>query len=280
MNHGTPHPSDETLLRAIDDELPPGLGAVLDAHLASCEGCRIRRQAIRSSADAASAVCRDDATASPPALEELRARVRASLLQRSAAGDRAWRPHLAGRIANAPAGALAAAALVTIVFCLLVVRYAVEGRAPIGAPATVEDGALPIAALTPGATARVSADDLCAGRGPSNEAVAPAVRLAVLRDYGMEDLPAADYELDHLITPELGGSSDRRNLWPERYGSRVWNARVKDELEQLLPSLVCRGAVDLTTAQRDIAADWIAAYKKYFHTDRPVMTQARAVQRQ
>jgi hypothetical protein len=57
----------------------------------------------------------------------------------------------------------------------------------------------------------------------------------------------------------------------------VWNARVKDQLELLLPSLVCRGAVDLSTAQRDIAVDWIAAYKKYFHTDRPVTVQARAI---
>ena len=61
----------------------------------------------------------------------------------------------------------------------------------------------------------------------------------------MEGVPAHEYELDYLITPELGGSGDRRNLWPERYGARVWNARVKDELEQLLPQLVCRGEVDL-----------------------------------
>ena len=101
-----------------------------------------------------------------------------------------------------------------------------------------------------------------------------AVRQAVLRDYRMEDVPAHEYELDYLITPELGGSGDRLNLWPERYGARVWNARVKDELEHLLPQLVCRGQVDLATAQRDIAANWIAAYKKYFHTDRPVGTRA------
>src|SRR4029077_15433286 len=88
------------------------------------------------------------------------------------------------------------------------------------------------------------------------------------------EVPVHEYELDYLITPELGGSEDRLNLWPERYGGRVWNARVKDELEQLLPQLVCRGHVDLATAQRDIAVNWIAAYKKYFHTDRPVATGA------
>jgi hypothetical protein len=41
-------------------------------------------------------------------------------------------------------------------------------------------------------------------------------------------------------------------------------------LEEHLHQLVCAGRLDLPTAQRDIARDWIAAYKKYFHTDRPV----------
>ena len=52
----------------------------------------------------------------------------------------------------------------------------------------------------------------------------------------------------------------------------MWNARVKDELERLLPNLVCAGTLPLATAQRDMATDWIAAYKKYFHTDRPLHT--------
>jgi hypothetical protein len=44
---------------------------------------------------------------------------------------------------------------------------------------------------------------------------------------------------------------------------------VKDALEERLHEMVCAGQLDLSTAQRDIAADWIAAYKKYFRTDRP-----------
>jgi hypothetical protein len=83
-------------------------------------------------------------------------------------------------------------------------------------------------------------------------------------------VPSHEYELDYLITPELGGSADRENLWPERYTSRTWNARVKDELEEMLPRLVCTGNVSLAAAQRDIATDWIAAYKKYFRTERPL----------
>jgi hypothetical protein len=94
----------------------------------------------------------------------------------------------------------------------------------------------------------------------------------------MEHLSAQEYELDFLITPELGGVADQRNLWPERYASGAWNARVKDDLERLLPDLVCQGALDLATAQRDIADDWIAAYKKYFKTDRPLAQRLTALE--
>ena len=39
--------------------------------------------------------------------------------------------------------------------------------------------------------------------------------------------------------------------------------------------MVCGGELDLSTAQRDIATDWIAAYKKYFHTNRPLTLHSR-----
>ena len=86
----------------------------------------------------------------------------------------------------------------------------------------------------------------------------------------MDGAPPKDFEVDFLITPGLGGSNDIHNLWPERYYSTVWNASVKDELEDRLPEMVSNGELDLSTAQRDISTDWIVAYKKYFHTDRPL----------
>ena len=87
---------------------------------------------------------------------------------------------------------------------------------------------------------------------------------------GSEPTLPEDFEVDFLITPGLGGSNDIHNLWPERYYSTVWNASVKDELEDRLPEMVSNGELDLSTAQRDISTDWIVAYKKYFHTDRPL----------
>ena len=50
----------------------------------------------------------------------------------------------------------------------------------------------------------------------------------------------------------------------------LWNAHIKDQLEDRLHQMVCRGDVDLATAQRDISADWIAAYRKYFHVNDPL----------
>jgi hypothetical protein len=54
----------------------------------------------------------------------------------------------------------------------------------------------------------------------------------------------------------------------------VWSAPVKDQLEDRLRRMVCRGDVALGTAQRDISTDWIAAYRKYFHADQPVSTDS------
>jgi hypothetical protein len=134
---------------------------------------------------------------------------------------------------------------------------------------------LPVAAFTPGAVHHTTAAELCAPQRRIDRVISSRVRLAVLRDYRMETVPPFEYELDYLITPELGGAPTRQNLWPERYASRVWNARVKDQLELLLPRLVCEGHLDLATAQRDMAGDWIAAYKKYFRTNVPLAQVAR-----
>ncbi len=134
----------------------------------------------------------------------------------------------------------------------------------------VDRGALPSSTLTPGATWNVSVAELCATGTRELRPIPLAVRQQVLRNYGMENVPTDEYELDYLITPELGGAPDARNLWPQRYGSRVWNAHVKDDLERLLPRMVCNQEIRLETAQREIARDWIAAYRTYLQDRRAV----------
>jgi tRNA(Glu) U13 pseudouridine synthase TruD len=80
---------------------------------------------------------------------------------------------------------------------------------------------------------------------------------------------AGDYEVDLLISLELGGSNSIKNLWPESYRTSPWNARVKDRLENKLRSLVCSGELDLKTAQQAIASNWIEAYQKYVSPNPP-----------
>jgi len=71
------------------------------------------------------------------------------------------------------------------------------------------------------------------------------------------------YEIDHLISLQLGGSNSIKNLWPQSYKLPDWHARKKDGLENRLHSLVCKGEITLEEAQKAISENWIEAYKKY-----------------
>jgi len=130
------------------------------------------------------------------------------------------------------------------------------------------DRAVPSQSLTPGAVRNVVTAEVCSPTAQAS-VVPVALQRRVFEEYGIRNASPDAYEVDYLITPELGGAADIRNLWPEPYSATVWNARVKDQLEDRLHRLVCDGQLDLATAQRDISTNWIAAYKKYFHTDRP-----------
>lgn len=90
-----------------------------------------------------------------------------------------------------------------------------------------------------------------------------------IRRYGYGDRRLRDYEEDHLISLELGGSpTSPRNLWPEpHHVIGGWGSYTKDRLEDRLHALVCRGRLPLAVAQRDIARDWISAYKRYVGPD-------------
>lgn len=69
-------------------------------------------------------------------------------------------------------------------------------------------------------------------------------------------------EVDHLISLELGGSNDVKNLWPQPYAGD-WNAHMKDAVEDRLHAMVCKGQISLPDAQHAIATDWKAAWVKY-----------------
>jgi hypothetical protein len=92
--------------------------------------------------------------------------------------------------------------------------------------------------------------------------VSTAMKNKAFSLYGV-DKTVDKFEVDHLISLELGGANDIKNLWPQSYTTQPWNAHKKDVLENKLHRLVCSGKITLKQAQRDIAKDWIAAYNKY-----------------
>ena len=93
--------------------------------------------------------------------------------------------------------------------------------------------------------------------------VPQALKEQVYRSYGITSRQSGEYEIDHLISLELGGSNSARNLWPESYKTMPLNAHVKDALENRLHTLACSGKITLEQAQQAIARDWQAAYVKY-----------------
>jgi hypothetical protein len=73
----------------------------------------------------------------------------------------------------------------------------------------------------------------------------------------------SDYELDHLISLEIGGNPiDPDNLWMEHWAD-PWGARTKDALETKLKRLVCAGTITLAEAQQAISGNWVEAYPHY-----------------
>jgi hypothetical protein len=92
-----------------------------------------------------------------------------------------------------------------------------------------------------------------------------SIKRQLVRESGYLDHRLSHYELDHLVPLELGGSpSDVRNLWLEpRDAPDGWGADRKDEVEGALNHLVCDGRLPLAEAQRQIAVNWIIAYRRF-----------------
>ncbi len=159
---------------------------------------------------------------------------------------------------------------------LLILRSSIDIRRPLR-PRTVVIS-VPDSRLTPGAALLATRQAVCTETNTKNKAVPVALQRKVFEAYGISGAEPREYEVDYLITPALGGADDIHNLWPQSYSATVWNAEVKDALEDRLREMVCEGSLELTEAQQEIAWNWIAAYKKYFHTDKPLDEHAKGVQ--
>ena len=94
--------------------------------------------------------------------------------------------------------------------------------------------------------------------------VTEATKRQVYASYGMaKNKKPCPCEVDHLISLEIGGANNQRNLWPQSYITKPWNAHVKDTLENHLHRVVCSGQSSLKLVQHEIRNNWITAWRKY-----------------
>jgi hypothetical protein len=124
-------------------------------------------------------------------------------------------------------------------------------------PITPSDGIpKPDPRLSPGAKFPVTAAQVCvSGYSTSVRSVSQSEKNAVFAEYGIASHAPYSYEVDHLISLELGGSNDIRNLWPEPYAGSG-GAHAKDAIENELHAQVCSPAISLATAQAEIVRWW------------------------
>jgi hypothetical protein len=253
------HCSDEQLLLHVDGELPLLDSLRVRAHLAACSECRAHGAKVES---AIAGFTKEGLPSHEPAIDA--SGPRALLIARLA--ELANDPQLVSRIHLRYARTLAyACALV-----LLVVSGFAVFRHSTAAHLNGDLRLLPDPGITPGATHEVALADLCSTDSDEVARNVPtSLQKKIFQEYGIHGVPAAEFEVDYLITPGLGGSDDVRNLWPEPHSNTVWNSYVKDQLEDRLHHMVCERKISLNEAQREIASNWIEAYKKYFHTQEP-----------
>ncbi len=266
--HLSDHLSDEDILLAIDGEASRADAKRVRAHLTACWQCRSRRAELEQTIGDFISVHRQTlerelpSSAGPLAL--LKARLGEAAAQPPA---RSWDRFLQFVPAHRAAAYLCMAVLISLLGGKLLLQHSQARRPMVADLSLAQEAAVPNHNLTPGAIRSVSIGEVCSmAHEEVVREVPDSLRQQVFKEYGIVNPHAEDYEIDYLIAPGLGGADDIQNLWPEPSTSSAWNAHVKDALEERLHQLVCAGKLDLPTAQKAIATDWITAYKKYLST--------------
>ena len=248
------HLSREDILLLQEGELTAAETAAAELHLDQCEVCRaLKRRTEQTFAAAVEAI-----VAEPSKMPKDRRDV---LHHRMVLARR--RPWAIG-FASAAAGLLVAAGLGISLHRnhQAVVPY-------------MEDRPVPNPQLTPGAVRVMALSEVC---GEKDDDLDPAVPVTtqqvVFAEYHVpQQQRGKEFQVDYLISPQLGGTAEIRNLWPQPY-STMWNAQAKDMLERRLHRMVCSGTTTLEQAQHELAGDWIESYKQEFKTQAPLRVEA------
>ena len=254
------HVSDEQLLRTLDGEISPARAKNVRAHVAMCQRCQTRMEELNQALYQFLELQDRELISRLPSGDGPRAILRARMAELSSSDhpDSHWSPKFV----------LGTACLVLV--ALTSAFFVFRSGPPSQSHLWEEARAIPDPKLTPGAVIAVTKQDVCSARPPYlQRTISEPVAREVFAAYGIREPAPRAYEVDFLITPALGGDANVRNFWPQPY-DRIWNAHLKDALEDHLHELVCTGQIELATAQQEIAADWVRAYKKYFRTSRPL----------
>jgi hypothetical protein len=262
------HIADDELVLALEAELRPRRGSDVELHLESCAICRARMEQLKNVLATFSLAYRGSREQHNPPSASSRVELQRRIAGETRRASAEIAPKLAGGLGWT---AVLAASLLAVISFFVFVHFSHREPDQEAATDTRFGRPLPDAQLTPGAVRTVVSHEVCGSKtDPSKFQIPAKLQSKVFQEYGMPDVPPENYEVDYLITPELGGADDIRNLWPEPYADTEWNAHVKDQLEDYLRDQVCEGRLNLSTAQRDISVDWVSAYKKYLHTDSPL----------
>jgi hypothetical protein len=271
MKEENHHLADEQLLLHASGEVRDAASREMQFHLEGCADCRSRMELLESTLAEFGEAQHEKWDRQLPPGDGARALLKARMAEVSAQQPaKGWLRSLGLALSEHGTRVLAGAGVVVVVLLVAMrIHGPVKERHVVAASFGHWDR--PDVRLTPGATVPVTENQVC---GEAAERPVPAVPVSLKRkvfeEYGVIPPQPDAYEVDYLITPELGGATDIRNLWPEPYHDVEWNAHVKDQLEDRLRVMVCGGELDLATAQHDISADWIWAYRKYFHVDKPI----------
>jgi hypothetical protein len=125
----------------------------------------------------------------------------------------------------------------------------------------VASGGLQDQACTPGdIIPTATKDQICqSGYSQTVRNVPQSVKDEVYAEYGIASHSTGEYEVDHLVSLELGGSNDISNLWPEAASPKP-GFHEKDKVENYMHDQMCSGAISLEDAQRQIATNWLDIY--------------------
>jgi hypothetical protein len=263
------HIAQSELVASADGELSAARAAAVQEHLAACWTCRARMKEIE---DTIAQFVQAHQAMPLPDVAAPRALFRARLGALADAKPTGWRDRFADYFMHGNRVAYVAGAMAATTAVLFVVGVIQVSRQTYRV--------VPDPRLTPGATIKISEAELCQAQTTQVHFIPASVGRQVFDHYGIARPKPRDYELDYLIAPELGGADDPRNYWPQPYGVSEWNAHVKDALEDKLRQLVCERKLPLATAQRELASNWIAAYKKYFRTQGPLASHRAFVKDQ